>query len=128
MGLLYTSIRVRDLKASIDFYVKHFGMKIVGRRSWVPGEKIVMLLSKDSGQHLNLIWFSKSCMHYKPYESGDELDHLMFEVKDARKLYEELVANGAPVAMELHEDEDVAIGFVKDPDGIWIGLRSENKK
>jgi lactoylglutathione lyase len=124
MGLIYTSIRVKDMKRSVAFYTKQMGMKIVGRRSWVPGEKVVMLLEKKSGQRLNLMYFSKSCMYYTPYKTGSELDHLMFEVDDAKKVYNKLITNGAPVAMKLWEDEGFAMGFVKDPDGIWIGLRS----
>ncbi len=124
MGLIYTSVRVKDLKKSIAFYTKQMGMHITGRRSWVPGEKVVMLAAKDSKQRLNLMYFAKNCVHYEPYKSGSELDHLMFEVDDAKKLYNKLVANGAPVAMKLWEDEGFAMGFVKDPNGIWIGLRS----
>jgi uncharacterized glyoxalase superfamily protein PhnB len=68
-------------------------------------------------------------MWYTPYrENGSELDHLMFEVKDAKKLYEKLVAKGAPVATELWEHGGMTMGYVKDPNGIWIGLRSERKK
>jgi lactoylglutathione lyase len=124
MGLIYTSIRVKDLKESIEFYTKHMGMKVVGRRSWVPGEKVVMLVTKDSKQRLNLMYFAKNCVHYSTYKTGSELDHLMFEVDDAKKLYNKLIANGAPVAMKLWEEKDFAMGFVKDPNGIWIGLRS----
>jgi len=124
MGLIYTSIRVKDLKKSVDFYTKYLDMKMVGKRSWVPGERVILLLSKESGQRLNLMHFSKGCMHYSPYKEGSEMDHLMFEVKDAKKLYEKLVANGAPVAMELWEEKGFAMGYVKDPNGIWIGLRS----
>jgi lactoylglutathione lyase len=126
MGLVYTSIRVNDLKKSLDFYTKSLGLRVVGRRSWIPGEKVVSLLSRDTKQRLNLMWYSKSCRLYTPYKrDGVELDHLMFEVKDARKLYEKLVAGGAPVAMKLFEGTGIVMGFVKDPNGIWVGLRSE---
>lgn len=129
MKLVYTSIRVKDLKKSVDFYTKNFGMKIVGRKSWVPGEKIVMLLSKGSGQRINLMYFAKSCMWYTPYkENGSELDHLMFEVEDAKKLYKKLVAGGTPAATELWEHDGMAMGYVKDPNGIWVGMRSERKR
>jgi lactoylglutathione lyase len=124
MGLTYTTIRVKDLKKSTEFYTKYLGMRIVGRRSWIPGEKIVMLLSKDSGQHLNLMHFSRSCKLYEPYKTGSEMDHLMFEVDDAKRLYEKLVAKGAPVASELWQEKGFALGFIKDPNGIWVGLRS----
>jgi lactoylglutathione lyase len=129
MGLIYTSIRVKDLNKSVKFYTKSLGMKVIGRRSWVPGEKIVMLVSGDSKQRINLMHFSKGCMWYTPYrENGSELDHLMFEVKDAKKLYGKLVAKGAPAATELWEHSGMTMGYVKDPNGIWIGLRSERKK
>jgi lactoylglutathione lyase len=128
MELNYTSIRVKDLKKSVEFYTKNFGMKIVGRKSWVPGEKIVMLLSKGSKQRINLMYFAKNCMWYTPYTSGSELDHLMFEVDDAKKLYGKLVARGAPAATELWEHDGMCMGYVKDPNGIWVGVRSERKK
>ncbi len=129
MELSYTSIRVKDLKKSVEFYTKYLGMKVIGRKSWVPGEKIVMLLSKGSKQRINLMYFAKNCMWYTPYkENGSELDHLMFEVDDAKKLYEKLVARGAPAATELWEHDGMTMGYVKDPNGIWVGLRSERKK
>jgi lactoylglutathione lyase len=129
MELVYTSIRVKDLKKSVEFYTKYLGMKVIGRKSWVPGEKIVMLLSKGSKQRINIMYFAKNCMWYTPYkENGSELDHLMFEVKDAKKLYNELVAKGAPAATEIWEHDGMAMGYVKDPNGIWIGLRSESRK
>jgi catechol 2,3-dioxygenase-like lactoylglutathione lyase family enzyme len=128
MGLAYTSIRVKELKKSVDFYTKYLGMRVTGRRSWVPGERVVMLRARDSGQRLNLMHFSKGCVHYTPYKEGSELDHLMFEVNDAKKLYDRLVANCAPVAMKLWEEKGFALGFVKDPNGIWIGLRSDKSR
>jgi lactoylglutathione lyase len=124
MGLSYTSIRVKNLKESVDFYTKYLGMKVIGKKSWVPGELVVMLASRESRQRLNLMHFSKGSKNYSAYKSGSELDHLMFEVKDARKLYDELTARGAPVAMELWEEKDFAMGYIKDPNGIWIGLKS----
>jgi catechol 2,3-dioxygenase-like lactoylglutathione lyase family enzyme len=127
MALIYTSIRVKDLKKSVNFYTKYFGMKVVGRKSWVPGEKVVMLLSKESGQRLHLMHYAKGCTHYTPYKTGSEMDHLMFEVNDPKKLYNKLVAGGAPIAMKLWEEDDFAMGFVKDPDGIWIGMKTGGK-
>lgn len=124
MGLSYTSIRVKNLKESVGFYTKYFDMKVIGKRSWVPGEHVVMLISKETGQRLNLMHFAKGCMHYSAYKTGSELDHLMFDVKDAKKLYNELTAKGAPVAMELWEEKDFAMGYIKDPNGIWVGLKS----
>jgi predicted enzyme related to lactoylglutathione lyase len=57
---------------------------------------------------------------------GGEMDHIMFTVDDAEKKYNKLVKKGASVAMKLFEGKSMKMGFVKDPDGIWIGLR--NKK
>jgi uncharacterized glyoxalase superfamily protein PhnB len=53
------------------------------------------------------------------------MDHILFEVKDAEKEYKRLVKCGAKVAMELFEGKKgFKMGFVKDPDGIWVGVRS----
>ncbi len=128
MGLLYTSIRVKDLDKSLRFYTRSMGLKIIGRRSPVPGEKIVSLEDRNTGQRLNLMWYAKNCRWYTPYKmNGVELDHLMFEVKDAKKAYKKLIKAGAPKATDLWEGKERTMGLVKDPSGIWIGLMSQNK-
>lgn len=124
MGLSYASIRVKDLKKSIDFYTKQMGMKVEWKHSWVPGERAVGLVDKSTKEHLNLMHYKPGSENYTPFKEGSEMDHLMFEVKDAKKEYNKLVAKGAPIAMELWEDDGFAMGFVKDPNGIWVGLKS----
>ena len=130
MGLLYTSIRVLDVKKSLDFYTKDMGLKIVDKRSYMQGEQIISLLDKGTGQRLNLMHYSEDCKLYTPYKlDGVELDHLMFDVKDAKKTFRKLVKKGAPIAMDIMErkttDGNFAMGMIKDPNGIWIGLRSQ---
>jgi catechol 2,3-dioxygenase-like lactoylglutathione lyase family enzyme len=129
MGLMYTSIRVKNLRKSLDFYTKSMGLKVTGKRSPVPGEQIVMLADRKTGQRLNLMWYAPSCRWYSPYKTnGVELDHLMFQVKDAKKAYQRLVKKGASKATPLWEGKERTMGLVKDPNGIWVGVMSENKK
>ena len=129
MGLIYASIRVRDVKKSLAFYVKKLGMREVERKSYMPGETVITLVSQDTGQQMRLMHYTHSCRLYTPYKlDGVELDHLTFMVKDAGKLYRKLVAEGAPAAMPLWEGKEVTLGYIKDPDGIWIGLISHKKE
>ena len=127
MGYFQTAIRVRDVKKALSFY-KSLGMKETDRKSYMPGETVITLYSPDTKQSLRLMHYTKSCKLYKPYEKGDEMDHLTFIVKDAKKDFEMLVKKGAPVAFPVWVGKEITMGMVKDPDGIWIGLRSMNKK
>jgi len=132
MGLSYVAIRVIDMDRSLKFYTEDLGLKIVEKHSYMPGEQVVSLLDEATGQRLNLMYYAEDCQLYTPYKlDGVELDHLMFVVDDAKKTFEEFVKNGAPVAWELRErktdDGEFAMGFVKDPNGIWIGFRSQTK-
>jgi lactoylglutathione lyase len=135
MELSYIAIRVIDVERSLKFYTEDLGLKIVEKHSYMPGEQVISLLDEETGQRLNMMYYAEDCKLYTPYKmDGVELDHLMFVVDDAKKTFEEFVKRGAPVAMELRErktdDGDFAMGFVKDPNGIWIGFRSQsnNKK
>ncbi len=127
MGLVNVSIRVRNVKKALNFYVKLLGMKVTDRKSYMPGETVITLLSKDTGQYLRLMHYTPSCKLYKPYEKGDEMDHLTFMVKDAKTEFKKLVSKGYKVAMPLWVGKEITMGMVKDPDGIWVGLRSMNK-
>jgi lactoylglutathione lyase len=130
-GLNYVAIRVNDLEKSLKFYNEDLGLKIVEKRSYMPGEQVISLLDEGTGQRLNLMYYAEDCKLYTPWKmDGVELDHLMFVVEDAKKTFQEFVKRGAPVAMELMErktdDGEFAMGFVKDPNGIWIGFRSQS--
>ncbi len=78
------------------------------------------------------MWYGKKCRMYMPWkDDGVELDHLMFDVPDAKKKYTAMVKKGMKPAMELMEHESngkkITMGFIKDPNGIWIGFRSESR-
>jgi lactoylglutathione lyase len=121
MRLYYAGIRVRDLKRSVDFYTKALGMKVVARRTMPHGGKYVHLKSPGSPQRLELNWYPEGSKFFTPYRRGEELDHLAFEVEDARRAFEELVAQGAGVAVSPADSKGTEI-YVTDPDGMWIEL------
>jgi lactoylglutathione lyase len=132
MKLNYVAIRVMDLEKSLKFYTDDLGLKIIEKHSYMPGEQVISLLDEGTGQRLNMMYYAEDCKLYTPYKmDGVELDHLSFEVEDAKKTFQEFVKNGAPVAMDLiekkNDDGNFAMGFVKDPNGIWIGFRSNTK-
>ena len=97
------------------------GMKIVGKGTMPHGGKYVHLRSLKSQQMLELNWYPEHSRFYTEYREGDELDHLAFTVKDAKKAFEVLVKNGVEVAVSPSESRGTEI-YVKDPDGIWIEL------
>ena len=132
MKLSYFAIRVKDMDESLKFYTENLGLKFIEERSYMPGERVASLVDEGSGQRLNMMYYAEDCKLYAPYKmDGVELDHLSFEVEDAKKTFNELVENGAPVAWDLvereNEDGVFAMGFIKDPNGIWIGIRSQSK-
>ena len=126
MSLNYIAIRVKDADESRAFYEK-LGLKFLGEHSFVPGERVQRMVDEKTGQRINLMYYAEDCRLYTPWkEDGVELDHLSFEFDDPKKVYDEFVASGAPVAWEFQERETpkgkFGGGFIKDPNGIWVGI------
>ena len=121
----YTSIEVRDLERSIKFYTEKLGMKLM-RRSKIAetNGETAELRSPDGHQLLELNWYAE----HNRYRSGDELDHLAFDVEDVEKALAQLKAEGVEVAMEPFDEGEGRLAFVKDPDGIWIELTGPREK
>lgn len=113
MKLSYIAIRVKNMDESLKFYTENLGFKFIEERSYMPGERVASLIDEKSGQRLNMMYYAEDCKLYTPWkEDGVELDHLSFEVDDAKKTFDELVKNGAPVAWDLMER--------KTDDGIFL--------
>lgn len=125
MEFIYTGIRVRDLKRSIQFYTKTMDMKETSRGKMQAGGIYVELNSKGSDQQLELNYYPPGSKFYEEYVEGSELDHLAFACDNVRKSYEKALAGGATSAVEPWDEGGSTLAFVRDPDGVWIELHSK---
>jgi len=122
--LVYTGIRVRDLKKSINFYRKVMGVRVTRRGTMPHGGKYVALRSPGCSQELELNWYPRRSKFYSKYRKGDELDHLAFGVGNVKAALAKLISKRVEVAVSLSKAKGVTEVYVKDPDGIWLELLS----
>jgi lactoylglutathione lyase len=129
VALVYSGLRVTDLDRSVRFYTEGLGLKERTRGTMSHGGLFIQLQDPDTMQQLELNWYPEGSPYDVPYSVGEGLDHLGFEVEDARAAYRRLLLLGATPAIEPWLEEDrYWIGFVRDPDGIWVELLSTVKK
>jgi lactoylglutathione lyase len=126
MSLRYTGIRVTDLGRSLAFYRDGLGLVEKGRGTMSHGGTFVGLEDPETHVELELNLYPSGSPYATAYSVGEGLDHLGFVVKDARAAIERLRGRGARVAVEPWlEGGRYWIGFVEDPDGIWIEIQDE---
>lgn len=125
MKFTYTGIEVRDMDRAIRFYTEGLGMDLLDRHE-IPHTKgeVAALRSKGSEQLLELNWYPR-----RRYRGGSELDHLAFDVEDSDVDAEidRLEKLGATRARDTEVRPKYVVGFVMDPDGIWIELYKERR-
>jgi lactoylglutathione lyase len=122
---LHTMIRVRDVDASLAFYVDLLGMKKLGEPFDVPSRRTTGLFigfdSYAAGGCLELVraWDAQG-----PYTHGTGYGHISIGVPDMDELVARLDAAG--VEFTLRPAPLLAggpkVAFIKDPDGYAIEL------
>jgi catechol 2,3-dioxygenase-like lactoylglutathione lyase family enzyme len=87
----YTGIRVRNLDGAIEFFKRYLGMKLESRvkADWNKGE-FASMVSKGENHWLELNWYADDSPVAAPFQEGEELDHLGFEVENFRELLKKL--------------------------------------
>lgn len=125
MQFIYTGIRVKDLKRSIEFYTETMEMKEIRRGKMEAGGIWVELKSKESDHPLELNYYPLGSKFYENYVTGSELDHLAFSCNDVRECYKKALSGGATPAVEPWDEGSSTLAFVRDPDGVWIELHSK---
>lgn len=114
----YTGIRVTDLDRALAFYLNVPGMKLV-RRVKVPETKgeFAVVRSEDSDHWLEINWYAG-----QTDRSGDELDHIAFEVGDLDEALSDLRLKGIEPVSYVRESSNSRWTYIADPDGIWIEI------
>ncbi|MEM3671062.1 MAG: VOC family protein [Thermoprotei archaeon] len=124
MPFNYVGIRVRSLERSLLFYKEGLGLVEITRGSMSHGGVFVELEDPTTHQRLELNWYPEGSAYDAPYLAGEGLDHLGFDVDDVEKTIGRLVSLGGKVAVkpwvERGDSGRYLIGFVEDPDGIWV--------
>ncbi len=124
MGVVYAGIRVTDLERSLRFYREGLGLAEEGRGTMSHGGTFVGLVDPETKFRLELNYYPPGSPYARPYSVGEGLDHLGVVVPDARAAIERLRRMGARVVVEAWRENDrYWIGFVEDPDGIWIEVQ-----
>ena len=117
MKYLHTMVRVRDLDASLRFYVDALGLGEVRRRDVPQGRFTLVFLaapgSPDAEVELTYNWDDEA------YAGGRNFGHLAFEVDDIHAACERLQAHGVTIN---RPPRDGRMAFVRSPDGISIEL------
>jgi lactoylglutathione lyase len=122
MKYLHTMVRVADLDASLDFYVKKMGL-IETRRAENPGGRftLVFLAAAESPEaeiELTYNWDEHE------YSGGRNFGHLAFAVDDIYETCDRLMKSGVTIN---RPPRDGRMAFVRSPDNISIEFLQKGK-
>jgi lactoylglutathione lyase len=108
--MAHSSIAVKDVERSVEFYKKALGLKVKGNKD-LPHIKLTYLVDgEDSGYELE-ITLRKD--HEGEYNLGENPVHLAFWVDN----YKEALAMHQAMGCVLRVVEPAGIYFIQDPDG-----------
>ena len=118
MKYLHTMLRIKDVEASMKFFVEALGLKLIRRIDVEEGRFSLIFLAAEGDEssqiELTYNW------------DGDELGngsrnfgHLAYEVEDIYKTCETLVEQGVQIN---RPPRDGRMAFVKSPDNISVEI------
>ena len=122
--LLHAMVRVKDLDASIDFYTRLLGMKLLRKKDFPGGKFTLAFVGYGSEDDHTAIELTHNWDQEEPYSHGSGFGHLAVAAPDIYGLCEELEAAGVniprPAGPMAHGG--TVIAFIEDPDGYKIEL------
>lgn len=121
MRILHTMLRVGNLEASLAFYTRALGMKLLRRRDYPEGKFTLAFVGyqdEASGPVLELTYN----WGVEKYDLGTGYGHIAIEVDDASQACERVRQHGGKVVREPGpmKHGTTVIAFVEDPDGYRI--------
>ncbi|MEH6632115.1 MAG: lactoylglutathione lyase [Halopseudomonas aestusnigri] len=121
---LHTMIRVVDLEKSIDFYIRHLGMKLLRKKDFPSGEFTLAFLGYGDEENHTVIELTHNWGQTEPYDLGNGFGHLALGVPDIYATCAELEKEGVNIPRKPGpmQHGSTVIAFIDDPDGYKIEL------
>lgn len=116
MKFLHAMVRIRDVEASLDFYVNKLGLHEVRRRDSERGRFTLIFLAADDGEptiELTHNWDPEE------YTGGRNFGHVAFAVENIYDTCQRLSDGGVVIN---RPPRDGRMAFVRSPDGISVEL------
>ena len=120
MKVAFTTIEVKDLEGSVDFYTKVLCLKEVKRFSPSPAMKFVFVQGEDGG----IIQLAENSNAPKEIATGiHPLKAVGIAVENLKGIVNSLKENKVEFVSELIETPaGIKMLFIKDPNGVTIEL------
>ena len=122
--LLHTMIRVLNLDASLDFYTRLLGMRLLRKTDYPSGKFTLAFVGYGDEQDNTVIELTHNWGQEQPYELGSAFGHLAIAVPDIYFTCSALAKEGVPIPRPPGpmKHGGSVIAFIEDPDGYRIEL------
>jgi lactoylglutathione lyase len=121
--MLHTMIRVGNLDASIDFYTRLLGMKLLRRQDY-PDGRFTLAFVGYGGEADNTVIELTHNWDTAAYDLGTGFGHVALGVPDIHATCDQLAQAGAKITRPPGpmKHGSTIIAFIEDPDGYKIEL------
>lgn len=122
--LLHTMVRVMDLEASIEFYSKHLGMRVLRRSDYPEGKFTIIFMGYGDEKTETVLELTHNWDQEEPYTQGTGFGHLAIGVPDIYAACDVMEKEGVVISRKPGpmKHGTTVIAFIKDPDGYAIEL------
>jgi len=121
MKFLHSMIRTTNPEASIEFYTKGLGLKLIKEKKVEAGRFSLYFLGENENSPMIELTYN---WDEQEYTNGNQFGHLAFEVIDIYQACENLMSMGVTIN---RPPRDGHMAFVKDPNNISIELLQAGK-
>lgn len=121
--MLHTMIRVGNLDASIDFYTRLLGMKLLRRQDYPDGRFTLAFVGYGEEADNTVIELTHN-WDTASYDLGTGFGHVALGVPDIHATCDQLARAGAKITRPPGpmKHGSTVIAFIEDPDGYKIEL------
>ena len=117
MRYLHTMVRVTDLDASLDFYCRKLGLKLIRRMDHEKGRFSLVFVAPEGQEEAQI----ELTYNWDPeqYTGGRNFGHVAYEVDDIYATCKRLMDAGVTIN---RPPRDGKMAFVRSPDNISVEL------